>query len=489
MSDTFDRVRVRIAPSPTGDPHVGTAYIGLFNYAFARHAGGDFILRIEDTDRERSTSESEAAILRAMRWIGLRYEEGPDIGGPCGPYRQSERSELYRKHAEELVGKGAAYRCFCSSERLTELRKRQLAEKKFVGYDGCCRDLGADAVRGKVAAGTPHTIRLKTPRDGETRFTDLVRGEVAFANAQIDEQVLLKSDGFPTYHLANVVDDHLMRISHVIRAEEWISSTPKHVLLYQAFGWEMPTFIHMPLLRNKNKSKISKRKDPTSLDWYREQGYLPEALLNFLALMGWSMGDDREVFTLAEMVRSFTWDRVKTSGPVFDIEKLDWLNGEYIRAMSAEALLERILAGPYTRRTDAPASRLLPIAKLAQPRLTKLSEFDALVNYFFEAESYEAAELTPKKGKGPAPLEVLQALAQAFEAEEDWRTQALDAAAQGVCDARGWTRGEAYMILRVAVTCRRVSTPLFETMEILGKDECCARIATAMGKLRTPSTQ
>ena len=318
------------------------------------------------------------------------------------------------------------------------------------------------------------------PKDGETRCEDLIRGTISFKNAEIDDQILLKSDGRPTYHLANVVDDHLMRISHVIRAEEWISSTPKHVLLYEAFGWKMPVFIHMPLLRNADKTKISKRKNPTSLDWYRAQGYLPEALLNFLALMGWSLGEDREIFSVEEMIENFSWDRVRTSGPVFDLPKLDWLNGEYIRAMPAEDLLSRILEGPFTQHTGLPADRLLAIVRLAQERIKKLSEFDELTAFFFATEPYEPAELVPKKKDADFTRQALAAIDELLRGTEEWRAEVLERAMQGLCERDGWKRRDAYMPLRVAVTCRKVSTPLFETMEILGREECLRRMQTAL---------
>jgi len=483
MSHDRQQVRVRLAPSPTGDPHVGHAYVGLFDYAFARKTGGRFVLRIEDTDRSRLKPGSEEAILRALRWVGLQWDEGPDVGGPYGPYRQSERAQTYREHAELLLNKGAAYRCFCPPARLAELRRRQQAQKSsFVGYDGLCRCLSESEVQEKLRAGLPHTVRLKAPKEGETRFDDLVRGQIVIRNAEIDDQVLLKSDGLPTYHLAVVVDDHLMRISHVIRAEEWISSTPKHVLLYQAFGWELPTFIHLPLLRNPDRSKISKRKNPTSLDWYRQQGYLPEALLNFLALMGWSLGEEREIFSLDEMLNEFTWHRVKTSGPVFDLQKLDWLNGEYIRAMTPQELLTRILEGPYTRHTHEPAERLVRIAALVRERINKLSEFDERTAFFFQPEPYEPGELVPKRRDAAFVREVLASCEQILRRVGKWQAASLEEALRSLCEERGWKRGEVYMPLRVAVTCRRVSTPLFETMEILGRDECLRRIETARQK-------
>ena len=320
------RVRVRIAPSPTGDPHVGTAYIGLFNYAFAKHNQGDFLLRIEDTDRTRFSGDSEQQIFDSMKWLGLNYDEGPDVGGDKGPYRQSERFHIYKEYAEKLVEKGEAYYCFCTSERLQKLRDRQVAMKQAPGYDGHCRNLTAEEVKSKLEAGEAYVIRLRMPYEGETIVKDELRGNIIFENSKIDDQVLLKSDGFPTYHLANIVDDYLMGITHVIRAEEWIASTPKHIQLYKAFAWEEPKWYHMPLLRNADKTKISKRKNPVSLNYYREEGYLREVSLNILALMGWSLGGDKEIFTLDEMIENFSFDRISLGGPVFDLVKLGWVN-------------------------------------------------------------------------------------------------------------------------------------------------------------------
>ena len=325
------KVRVRIAPSPTGDPHVGTAYIGLFNYAFAKHNSGDFILRIEDTDRTRFSGDSEQQIFDAMKWLGLNYDEGPDVGGEAGPYRQSERFSIYKDYAEQLVEKGEAYYCFCTAERLQKLRERQAAMKQAPGYDGHCRNLSKEEVEAKLAAGEPYVIRLKMPYEGETVVNDGLRGEIRFENSKIDDQVLLKSDGFPTYHLANIVDDHLMGITHVIRAEEWIPSTPKHIQLYKAFGWEAPEFIHMPLLRNDDRTKISKRKNPVSLIWYKEEGYLKEGLVNFLGLMGYSYGDGQEIFSLEEFKKNFNIDKVSLGGPVFDLVKLGWVNNQHMK--------------------------------------------------------------------------------------------------------------------------------------------------------------
>lgn len=334
------RIRTRVAPSPTGDPHVGTAYIAMFNIAFAYKHGGDFILRIEDTDQNRYTPGSEEMIYESLRWLGLDWKEGPDVGGPYGPYRQSERFGIYADYAKQLVEKGEAYYCFCTPERLNNLRERQKAMKKAPGYDGHCRSLSKEEVEARIAAGEPYVIRLKMPYEGETVIHDRLRGDIVFENSKIDDQVLLKADGYPTYHLANVVDDHLMGVTTVIRAEEWISSTPKHIQLYKAFGWEQPEFIHMPLLRNSDRTKISKRKNPVSLNWYRDNGYLKEGLLNFLGLMAYSFGDGKEIFTLQEFKENFNIDNVSLGGPVFDLVKLGWINNQHMRLKDLKELTE-----------------------------------------------------------------------------------------------------------------------------------------------------
>jgi glutamyl-tRNA synthetase len=477
-------VRVRVAPSPTGDPHVGTAYIALFNYAFARCSGGKFLLRIEDTDRERSTKESEQAIFESLRWVGLAWDEGPDVGGPFGPYRQSERADIYRKHAADLVASGAAYRCFCTAERLTALREEQKAKKLNIGYDGACRSLSPDDVRAKLDAGVPHVVRLAVPREGQTVVYDLVRGEVVIQNAAVDDQVLIKSDGFPTYHLANVVDDRLMGITHVIRAEEWITSTPKHLLLYKAFGWEPPVFCHMPLLRNKDKSKISKRKNPTSLLWYRAQGYLPEALLNFLALMGWSVAEGKEVFPLDAMVREFTLDRVATSEPIFDFQKLDWLNGLYIRALPPAELARRLRDFmPQGRPYDE--AFVLKTVPLVQERLKKLGDYAALSEFLYaDAVNPSLAELVPKKSTPEQAAAMLAAAAQELAAAPDWSAKPMEELCRAAATGIGAKDRDLFMCLRVAVTGAPVSPPLFESMAVLGRDKCLARITAAQARLR-----
>jgi len=477
-------VRVRIAPSPTGDPHVGTAYVAVFNRAFARRHGGQFLLRIEDTDRARSSRESESMIFEALRWLGLTWDEGPDVGGPHGPYRQSERGAIYREHGELLLRAGKAYRCFCTAERLEAMREAQKAQKANVGYDGLCRALPPDEALRRAGAGGPWVLRLAVPREGETEFEDRIRGKISFQNALVDDQVLLKSDGFPTYHLANVVDDRLMGITHVIRAEEWISSTPKHVLLYRAFGWELPEFAHLPLLRNQDRSKISKRKNPTSLRWYRERGYLPEALVNFLALMGTSIPGAGEVFSFEDVVRSIDLGRINTTAPVFNLEKLDWLNGEYIRALDP-AELERRLAPFAPEEGRALLPRVIP---LVRDRLKKLSDLPAMTDFLFRErlEDYDPALLVPKKATRDATARVLRGVAAGARSKaagveptaRDWEAW-IDAVAQEV----GWKRGDAFMALRVAVTGKTATPPLCESMEVLGRARTIERLDDAAARL------
>ena len=476
-------VRVRIAPSPTGDPHVGTAYIALFNRAFALQQGGKFILRIEDTDRQRSSKQSEEAIFRSLRWLGLTWDEGPDVGGPFGPYRQSERVEIYRRHAEELIAKGAAYRCFCTPERLAELRAEQRRKKlPQMKYDRRCLALSQSEVERRLAAGEPHVVRLKVP-DGTTTYHDRLRGTLTFQNETIDDQVLLKSDGFPTYHLANVVDDHLMEISHVCRAEEWITSTPKHVLLYQAFGWEPPEFIHMPLLRNRDRSKISKRKNPTSLEWYRRQGYLPEALLNFLALMGYSMPDERQVFSFQELVETFSWDRVNTSGPVFDLEKLEWLNGVYIRDLPTEDLARRLREADELA-ASAPEERVQRIVPLVRERIKKLSDFPQWAAFFFaEKLAYDPQLLIQKKSTREEAIAALRAARDALAALDEWSARRIEEALRALPEALGQKPRNVFMTLRVATTGSTASPPLFESLEVLGREKTLKFLADALDRL------
>lgn len=478
-------VRTRIAPSPTGDPHVGTAYVALFNYALARRTGGQFVLRIEDTDRERSNPVSERMIFESLRWLGLDWDEGPDVGGPHGPYRQSERFETYQRHAEMLIASGGAYPCFCTRERLDALRAEQhrLKLAQATGYDGHCRAIPHDEAARRRQAGEAHVIRLAMPSDGESVVCDLLRGEVRFDNTLIDDQVLIKSDGFPTYHLANVVDDHLMGITHVIRAEEWISSLPKHVQLYRAFGWETPVFCHLPLLRNSDKSKISKRKNPVSLNYYRRAGYLPEALLNYLALMGWTMPDGREEFTLAEFIEHFTLERINLGGPVFDLTKLTWLNGKYIRACPAEEVLARLRGGllsdDYLRKVIA----------LAHERVEKLEDFVDYAGFFFVGElTYDDEAQKKLVGKKHTPCETATALQTLLDEVLDpileWTAADLEERLRAFVEQIDWKAGDFFMPVRIAVSGRPATPPLFETMAVLGKEVCRRRIRRAVEVLR-----
>ena len=473
-------VRTRIAPSPTGAPHVGTAYVAIFNLAFARQQGGAFLLRIEDTDQTRSEAQYETMIFESLRWLGLTWNEGPDVGGPHGPYRQSERSEIYAEHAQTLITRGTAYTCFCTPERLAELREQQKATKSsFLGYDRRCRDLSPEEAARRVAAGEAHVVRLKVPVEGQLTFRDLVRGDITIGFEQIDDQVLLKADGFPTYHLANVVDDHLMGITHVMRAEEWITSTPKHVLLYEAFGWQPPGFGHLPLLRNKDKTKISKRKNPVSLKWYEEQGYLPEAMVNFLALMGFSMPDGREIFGFDDICQAFAFERINSAGPVFDLDKLAWLNGEYMRRLAADDLLARVIAFGAPVADDAYTRAIVP---LVQERMKLLSDFTAIGDYFFtDTIAYDAALLVPKKREASETAQVLHRFAELFSTvpDSDFTKEGLEQAMRSLSESLGWSAKETFMPVRVAVTGKTATPPLLESIVVLGRDRAAARLRAA----------
>jgi glutamyl-tRNA synthetase len=467
-------IRVRIAPSPTGDPHVGTAYIGLINYVYARQRAGQFVLRIEDTDRTRFVASSEQMIFDALRWAGLTWDEGPDVGGPYGPYRQSERTEIYREHANLLLDNGAAYRCFCTAEELEATRKQQISAKLPPRYSGTCRNLATAQIEENLAAQKPFVIRMRVPSEGSTTFTDELRGAITFDHFNVDDQVLMKSDGFPTYHLANVVDDHLMRITDVIRAEEWISSTPKHVLLYQAFGWTLPRFWHMPLLRNLDKSKISKRKNPVSLVYYLQAGFLPEAVLNFLGLMGGGMPNEinngTEKFTLAEMVQHFDVKNIRLGGPVFDLTKLKWLNGEYIRALAPTdfytALRSTVLSDTY----------LSGIAALIQTRIETLGQFGDLTHFFFADNILPELDVfLPKKRTIEETLIFAAEQLLVLEAT-DWTTEALEPALKKLGEEKQWSVKENFMLLRTIVTGGAMSPPLLESMIVFGKARTLDRV-------------
>jgi len=463
----------RIAPSPTGDPHVGTAYIALFNYAWARRNGGRFIVRVEDTDRARYVPGAEERILAALKWLGLSYDEGPDVGGPHGPYRQSERLPLYQKYAEELLKRGWAYRAFETPEELEQIRKEK------GGYDGRARNIPPEEAEERARRGEPHVIRLKVPRPGTTEVKDELRGVVVYDNQEIPDVVLLKSDGYPTYHLANVVDDHLMGVTDVIRAEEWLVSTPIHVLLYRAFGWEAPRFYHMPLLRNPDKTKISKRKSHTSLDWYKAEGFLPEALRNYLCLMGFSMPDGREIFTLEEFIQAFTWERVSLGGPVFDLEKLRWMNGKYIReVLSLEEVAERVK--PFLREAGLSwesEAYLRRAVELMRPRFDTLKEFPEKARYLF-TEDYPVSEKAQRKLEEGLPL--LKELYPRLRAQEEWTEAALEALLRGFAAEKGVKLGQVAQPLRAALTGSLETPGLFEILALLGKERALRRLERAL---------
>ena len=479
-------VVTRIAPSPTGEPHVGTAYVGLFNWAWARRNGGRFILRIEDTDQSRSRQEHEDEIIAALAWLGIDADESPAVGGPCAPYRQSERSASYLEHVQLLIDKGAAYRCFCTAERLDELRAFQKAAKRPTGYDGQCRSIHADE-SAERAKGEPFVVRMAVDRAGETRWTDLLRGEIVISNEQVDDQVLLKSDGLPTYHLANVVDDHAMGVTIVMRAEEWIPSTPKHVMLYAAFGWEAPTFAHVPLLRNSDKSKISKRKNPTSLLWYQRAGYLPEALVNFLALQGWSPRSDDEEFGVGEFIDRFDPHDISLGGPVFDLTKLDWLNGEKIRKLPTDELADRLMAGGFAE--EWPRDELIAVLPLFQDRLKRLDEFAPAAAYLVTRPEPDVEALSAKTKK-VEPGVLAAALSEAADrlAEFEGHTDdEKEAALRVIAENHGIKPGAVFMGLRVAVTGVTASPPLFPSIEVIGLDESLARIRALVDRLAVAS--
>jgi glutamyl-tRNA synthetase len=474
--------RLRVAPSPTGDPHVGTAYMSLFNLGFTRRHGGQFILRIEDTDRARFRADSEQQIYDTLRWLGLDWDEGPDVGGPYAPYRQSERLETYQPFVERLIAGGHAYHCWCSPERLAEMREQQRARKQPTGYDRLC--LGKTADERKALGGATDTpvVRMLIPDDPPLTFVDVIRGEVSAPRP--DDQVILKADGFPTYHLAVVVDDHLMGITHVVRGEEWISSTPKHVLLYQWLDMEVPAFAHMPLLRNADKSKISKRKNPAArLTWFVEQGYLPEALINFLALLGYGPQGESEVFSFDEFSASFDWAQVNTVGPVFDLQKLDWLNGHYIRELDDAEFAARLIAHAERAGFAVPPDVVTAAAPLVKERVATLSQGLEMLRFLYVPEDeFAVDEAAAAKQLGDTGRPVIDAAISALEPLTDWAAAGIEEALRvALVDGLGLKPRNAFGPVRVAITGSTVSPPLFESMELLGRDRSLERMRAALG--------
>ena len=471
------KVRTRVAPSPTGDPHVGTAYVALVNYSFAKQNGGEFVLRIEDTDRARSTPESERAILDALHWCGLTWDEGPDVGGPHGPYRQSERSSIYQKYAAELLANGHAFKCFCTPQRLEEMRVAQRGAAQPSRYDGLCLTYSPEEVARREAAGEPYVVRLRVPGEGVCVVDDLRRGPIEFEYSSVDMQVLVKSDGLPTYHLANVVDDHLMEITHVFRGEEWVSSAPKHLLLYSYFGWQPPKMMHLPLLRNPDKSKLSKRKNPTGILFYKAMGYLPEALMNFLALMANAAreGED-ELMDLPAIVSRFEIEHVPIGGPVFDGAKLDWLNGRYLRErLDPESFVRRV------REWAGSPERLTHLARVAAPRIERLSDLGSLLAFLFSGRlALRAEDLRSTKLDESEVRKVLSLALTDLDASPAWNATAFEDVLKRIADALGKKPRDIARPLYVAITGSPTSIPLFDSMELLGRDIVRERLRDAL---------
>jgi len=481
-------VRVRFAPSPTGIPHVGNLRTALFNWLFARHHGGSFILRIEDTDIVRKVKGAVDTILESLRWLGMDWDEGPEIGGDYGPYFQSQRLEIYQGIAQRLLEQGHAYLCYCSPERLEEMRKEQMRRKQPPGYDRRCRELIEKEKTELEAEGVIPVIRFKTPLSGQIKFADLIRGDVVFDSEKIDDFVLLKSDGYPTYHLANVIDDHFMQISHVLRADEWLSSTPRHILLYDALAFEPPKFAHLPMILGNDRAKLSKRHGAVSVMEYREQGYLPQAMVNFLALLGWSLDDRTEIMSREELIANFSLERIGKTGAIFSQEKLGWMNGIYLRQLSTEELVEQtmpFLERGLPKRVKRPISRdyVRQIIPLIQERMRTLVEGIDLAQFFFVEElDYKPTTLLER---GLTRERALKALKTAKErlADLPFEASTLEGVLRSLAAELELKTGELFGLLRVATTGRTAAPPLFETMAVLGRERCLTRIEAALEKL------
>ncbi len=471
-------VRTRFAPSPTGFLHVGGLRTALYNYLFARQNQGRFVLRIEDTDQRRKVTGAVDNLIATLDWAGVKPDEGPQIGGEFGPYVQSERLELYRQHALELVAKGQAYYCFCTAERLRQLKEWQTAQKIPPRYDNHCRNLTAEEVGRRLAAGEEHVIRLKVPTEGVIEVEDLVRGRVTFPVGQIDDQVLIKSDGFPTYHLANVIDDHLMQISHVIRGEEWLPSTPKHILLYRYFGWDLPQFAHLSLLLNPDKSKLSKRQGDVAAEDYRKKGYLPEALINFLALLGWNPGDDREIFSMDELIKEFSLGRVSKSGAIFNLEKLQWMNGLYIRNLESAQLLAA--AAPYLPElADWSAEKRLAIINSVRDNLTTLADVSSKTAFYYRPVEYDKPEIQEYLVTREAK-DVLATLISLLKNETDMNADTFVALIKNVQKETGVKGKPLWMAVRAALTGAAYGPEIHQIAGIISRETCLSRLEAAL---------
>jgi glutamyl-tRNA synthetase len=467
-------VRTRIAPSPTGFPHIGTIYQVLFDYAYAKKHGGKFVVRLEDTDRARFVEGAEEVVFSALDWFGLSEDESPRKGGKYGPYRQTERLEIYMKHAEELVEKGHAYYCFCTKERLDQLREEQQKNKELPMYDKHCRNLSPEEAKEKLANNAEHVIRMKIPENKKVIFHDLIIGDIEFDSNTLDDQVILKSDGFPTYHLGVVVDDHLMEITHIFRGKEWIPSTPKHVLLYEFFGWEMPVHAHLPLILNdQGPGKLGKRFGHASVDFYRESGFLPEAVLNYLSNIVWNHPDDKEIYTLQEFIDVLDIETVTSQGARFDLQKLMWMNGEYIRAMKTDELAQKIIDFVKQYNLGDYSEELIKrVTPLVQERIKTLKEFDEYARFFIEAPTHETEFKDEEK-------ELLQKINAALEGVEEyaWNLETLNDVLQKLAEKEEIGFGKFFMLIRLAITGKKVTPPINESLVILGKSETLRRLA------------
>ena len=482
--------RVRFAPSPTGRFHIGGARTALYDFLLARQSGGQFILRIEDTDRKRFVPSAEDEIMESLHWLGLDWDEGPDIGGPYGPYRQSERTEIYHQQAEELVARGHGYYCFCTPERLSQVRQRQQKLKQPPRYDGLCRRLDFEEARGRIDDGESYVIRFKTPREGSTTAVDLLRGPITVENSTLDDYILLKSDGLPVYHLAAMVDDYLMKITHVFRGSEWLPTFPLHVLIYEALDWEQPIWVHLSIFLNPSgKGKMSKR-DAGVREIYvldlKEMGYLPQGLLNWIALMGWSYDDHTEFFPLEELIEKFSLQKLHPSPAAVDYKKLDHFNGTHIRALTTSELID--LLRPYFEREELVVDEeiLQQIAPLVQERIRTLEEAVEIAGFFFrEAAEPEPSELIGKKMTVDESIEAIKRSYEVIERLETLEVEILEEMLRALAKAMDLTAGQLFGILRIAVTGQRISTPLIESMVVIGKDEVLSRIARAIDILES----
>ncbi len=486
-------VRVRYAPSPTGLQHIGGIRTALFNYFFARSKGGKFILRVEDTDRERYTEEALQDLYDTLDWLGVKWDEGPEIGGPYGPYIQSERFDLYREYADKLLEDGKAYRCFCTSDRLEKLREEQKKEKKSLGYDRHCRNLTEEEINEKLAAGMPYVIRFKVPFEGKTSFEDILLGKVTRKNKDVSpDPILLKSDGFPTYHLANVVDDHFMRISHILRAQEWIPSGALHVLLYEAFGWVPPVYCHLPMVMGKDGQKLSKRHGSTSVVEFREKGYLPEAIINYVSMVGWSYDDKREFFTREELEKLFSLEKINKAPGVFDYKKLEWFNGQYIRKKSMAELTELVL--PYLKKdgivsdppTDSEMKIVAEMMPLMAERLHLLSDISKLSAFLFkDITDYDTAALVPKKMDAEGTIKVLREILSVIGTIVSTGEEEAETIFRSIAEKLEVKLGSVLMPLRVAVTGSTVSPPIIGSIKLIGEEKTVERIKLALEKLES----